>query len=215
MVTRHYENENISHVPRQSILLRMSGCGLVPTQPRPLDCEPEAAWGSRCWLVHAEPHVVNGRGLAHCIRPSTDRDTDWNTHTHTHLLNTWAWWFIKEFNHMSMWVEPPHLDPWGRCEEGAPLFRGREGEVEEGEEEAGRGEEPLQPSVSTWTPSDRHTNRTDGRQGRHFSKFWHSHFPYLTKKATNEQQNIHVLVDLWVTSYRLLGFDVFRVLMCQ
>ena len=67
--------------------LRNCGWGQEATQLRPSCRYWAAAWGSRCWLVHGERCKGSGRGLARCIQPSTDRDTDW-THTHTQITFT-------------------------------------------------------------------------------------------------------------------------------
>lgn len=140
-------------------------------QPRPSECDQEAAWVPRCWLVHGgAQRRVSGRGSARCIQLSTDKGTDWkHTDSSFNLKNQYIY-------HLKLW-DGFHLELWGGggCDEGALLLKGMEAEEGEEEDEVGRGEEVLQPSDITWTPSERHTESTQRIQNLEtavFIQYW-------------------------------------------
>lgn len=63
-------------------------------QSRPSECDQEAAWVPRCWLVHGgAQRRVSGRGSARCIQLSTGKGTDWK---HTQIVHL-------------IWKKPVHL----------------------------------------------------------------------------------------------------------
>lgn len=131
---------------------RKSGWGQAATQPHPSGCCLEAAWRSRRRAFCGGRSMESGRGLARCIRPPTERDTDWTQTRHQAGFFTLR--LHSEASHLELWG-------WGGGEEGAAAVIGREaGEDKEEEEEAGRGEEPLHPSDKAWTLSDKHTGPT-------------------------------------------------------
>lgn len=84
-------------------ILKMSGWGQEARQHRPLGCDWEAAWGSRCWVARGGWCTVSGRGSVHRIRPSTSTGTDW-TQTPALIYVTsfrgFNWLYFKKERHV-------------------------------------------------------------------------------------------------------------------
>lgn len=106
------------------------------------------------------------------LHPTVHRQGYWlKTHTDSsfNLKNQYIY-------HLKLW-DGFHLELWGGggCDEGALLLKGMEAEEGEEEDEVGRGEEVLQPSDITWTPSERHTESTQRIQNLEtavFIQYW-------------------------------------------